>query len=346
MVDLAGPACSDWARSQHLDPVGTAGVYQGFLLVETPLPWPSDITDLPELAEISELAAAAGARVQAVFPSLWPEGSRHPGPSSNGADAEGGREGLRRLVYYRSARPGWAAPLVRTEAHVATAEMTKAVAGLLAGAPTAGGGDAHGGADSADGEAPTDIVELLVCTHGRRDTCCGSRGTELFAELLEALAPAPGSPGMGRGQHPRMRLWRTSHTGGHRFAPTAVVLPYATMWAWADVDLLLQVTSGGPTLGDTLARYRGCAVLGPAPHQAVERAVLAEVGPSLLSTPRRSVNGPDKLVRLETEGLGNWEAMVRPGRRVPQPDCHTPPGQASKFGVEWVVEGLRQVVTA
>ena len=84
MVDLAGPACSDWRRSQDLDPVGTAGAYQGFLLVETPLPWPSDITDLPELAEVSTLAAAAGARVQAVFPSLWPEGSRHPGPRQTG----------------------------------------------------------------------------------------------------------------------------------------------------------------------------------------------------------------------------------------------------------------------
>ena len=28
------PACSEWARSQHLDPVGSAGYYDGFLLVE------------------------------------------------------------------------------------------------------------------------------------------------------------------------------------------------------------------------------------------------------------------------------------------------------------------------
>ena len=230
---------------------------------------------------------------------------------------------------------------------MATAELITAAAGLLSGAASAGGDPAAGsggGSVSAHGDVPTDVVELLVCTHGRRDTCCGSRGTELFAELLEALAPPPGSA--GGGQHPKLRLWRTSHTGGHRFAPTAAVLPYATMWAWADVDLLLQVTSGAPSLGDALARYRGCAVLGPAPHQAVERAVLAEVGTSLLSTPRRSVDGPAGVVRLETEGLGNWEAVARPGRRVPQPDCHTPPRQASKFGVEWRVEGLRQVVTA
>ena len=48
---------------------------------------------------------------------------------------------------------------------------------------------------------------LLVCTHGGRDRCCGSDGTRLF----QALFPPPG-----------VRVWRTSHTAGHRFAPTAI----------------------------------------------------------------------------------------------------------------------------
>ena len=40
-----------------------------------------------------------------------------------------------------------------------------------------------------------------------------------------------------------MRLWRTSHTGGHRFAPTFIVLPFATLWAWADPLLLRRVVA-------------------------------------------------------------------------------------------------------
>ncbi len=65
---LSSPACSDWAKSQHLDPVGSAGQYQGFLLIEQALPWPFDVSSLPELVETAKLAASAGLRVQTVIP--------------------------------------------------------------------------------------------------------------------------------------------------------------------------------------------------------------------------------------------------------------------------------------
>jgi hypothetical protein len=54
----------------------------------------------------------------------------------------------------------------------------------------------------------------------------------------------------------------------------------------------------------------------------------------------------DGLVRLETELYGTWEAVAGEGRRVAQPDCRTDPELATKQSVEWVVEGLRQVVAA
>lgn len=52
--------------------------------------------------------------------------------------------------------------------------------------------------------APT----LLVCTNGRRDLCCGTAGREVAI----SVADQPG-------------VWECSHLGGHRFAPTALVLP-------------------------------------------------------------------------------------------------------------------------
>jgi hypothetical protein len=175
------------------------------------------------------------------------------------------------------------------------------------------------------------VVDVLVCTHGRRDTCCGAMGTNLFSELAGGRMTAPG-----------VRLWRTSHTGGHRFAPTALVLPSATLWAWADPELLEQVARGSQSLDGLLPRYRGCATLGPPGHQALEGAVLEQVGWGLISVPRRSTGQADGVVRLETEGFGDWEAVARPGRRVPQPDCHTDPALAFKVNVEWVVEGLHR----
>jgi hypothetical protein len=143
-----------------------------------------------------------------------------------------------------------------------------------------------------------------------------------------------------------VRLWRTSHTGGHRFAPTFIVLPFATLWAWGDPLLLRRVVAQEGPVADVLDRYRGNACLGTPAQQALERGVLAEVGWSLFGSPRRALHLGDNQERLETDEAGTWEATVREGRRVPQPECRTDPGVATKFGTEWLVEGLREVVPA
>ncbi len=52
---------------------------------------------------------------------------------------------------------------------------------------------------------------LMICTNSRRDVCCSVRGRPV---ALQAAAQRPG------------QVWECSHTGGHRFAPTGVVLPH------------------------------------------------------------------------------------------------------------------------
>ena len=70
---------------------------------------------------------------------------------------------------------------------------------------------------------------LLVCTNGRRDVCCAVRGRPV---ALDAAALAPG------------RVWEASHTGGHRFAPTGVLLPHGATLARLDAGL-----AGAPCRG-------------------------------------------------------------------------------------------------
>jgi hypothetical protein len=323
------PGCSEWARSQHLDPVGSAGYYDGFLLVEQPLPWPFDVGSQPELVEVAKVAASARLRLQAVIRVGGTEGSEDEIESSELSESPDGTGRRRRIICYRSARTGWAGPLVRSERLVANVGALAEAATELIGAELVD-------ADLAGTTpAPLQQVDLLVCTHGRRDTCCGARGMELVNELRRQ---EPFSSPVG------LRLWRTSHTGGHRFAPTAVLLPTATMWAWADPELLYAAASAEGTAGEWLERYRGCATVGTPAQQAVERAVLAQVGWPFLRSFRRASDVGDGVVQLEAEPGGVWEAEVREGRRVPQPDCRTSPELATKQGVEWVVEGLRQVV--
>lgn len=65
---------------------------------------------------------------------------------------------------------------------------------------------------------------LLICTNGRRDVCCAVRGRPLAAALAKGETE---------------RVWEVSHTGGHRFAPTAVLLPWGQGFARLD-----EVTAG------------------------------------------------------------------------------------------------------
>lgn len=65
---------------------------------------------------------------------------------------------------------------------------------------------------------------LLVCTNGRRDVCCAVRGRPV------ALTAATSRPG---------RVWECSHTGGHRFAPTGIVLPSGQTWGRLTEDTAL-----------------------------------------------------------------------------------------------------------
>ncbi|MBV7294737.1 sucrase ferredoxin [Corynebacterium sp. TAE3-ERU12] len=52
---------------------------------------------------------------------------------------------------------------------------------------------------------------LLVCTHGKRDKCCALKGRPVAAELHSKHGD---------------RVWETSHSKGHRFAPTMLLMPW------------------------------------------------------------------------------------------------------------------------
>jgi hypothetical protein len=300
---IASLRCSAWARTVGLDPGGTAGSYEGYLVVDLPLPWPRDVSEIPEVEGLSDLLAGSGLRVQATVPT------------------DGGR---RRVALYRreggSAGPGRFAGFTPRALEV-SGSLRSAVSELLAG-----GGKALG----------SESRQVLVCTHGKRDVCCGSMGTELHASLESLSLPAD------------VLLGRTSHTGGHRFAPTFVVLPEATVWAFADTSLVLDALNRTGDPSAAADHYRGCAGL-PGPRvQVLEREVLRRVGWALLSCARwGSSDSGDDVVRLTVEqpdgGVSVWEASVVPGRTLPVPDCGKPLEEAKKSETEWEVRGLRQV---
>jgi hypothetical protein len=298
--------CAEWTREKGIDPIGTAGTYSGYLLVEWPLPWPADLGDIPELAPVVTALNGTGIRLQGLVGTSTLGPHRHVILYHRGPEGDGGFRGF-----------------VRHEELVAEEDVVSTCLQLLNGPTTVVRSD--------NLEPP--LVDVLICGHGRRDRCCGSLGTRLFQQL----APL---------DHGHVRLWRTSHTGGHRFAPTLVVLPEATVWAFADEALVRQITTRSGRPEDLLGRYRGCSGLSSRRAQVVERAVFADLGWSLLGSVRSSEEAENSdVVHLRVDGPSGvtlWDARIAAGRTLAVPTCGLPIEQSTKTETELELIVLRR----
>ena len=231
--------------AEQVDPAGTASVWDAVLVVEVPLPWARDITEAEPFASLCErpVGTITGSdgrtwRPQGIVPDDPDAGVRviaHEGPS----------EGVGPMT-----RREW---LVPPDARADLVALCRAL--LEADAP------ALERFEGMRDDPPAGTVDVLLCTHGARDVCCGGSGTALFNEVLAAMDT----------RHSHARLFRTSHTGGHRFAPTALSFPEGVAWAHLDAGTLLAVLAhdGDPaTLGP---HVRGAVTLGGSHAQVADR---------------------------------------------------------------------------
>ncbi len=113
---------------------------------------------------------------------------------------------------------------------------------------------------------------LLVCTNARRDICCATVGRP----VAESLAADPAYAG---------DVLEVSHLGGHRFAPTALLLPSGHAFGRLDPASAREVLDAAreQRLG-ALDHYRGRTALAQ-PAQVAEHAVRLEAG---VVAPRRA----------------------------------------------------------
>lgn len=294
--------CSTWAREVEVSPIATVGSYSGYLLVEVPLPWPRDIGELATIDPLHELVNSVGVRVQAVI------------ATGDVASAE-----PHRVIFYGPSIAESGFRSYGRQEMVLNTSIVESVNRLL----------------SSRGDQST-RRDVLVCTHGRRDVCCGTGGTELALRLA------------GMKAREDVHIWRSSHTGGHRFAPTFIVLPEGTGWAFADVDLVGRVLDRTAPFAQVAGHYRGCAGL-PGPQvQVLEREVLKEVGWELLDRSRSGhltgevTSDGGLVVRLEA-GSDRWEGVARRGRTLPVPECRKPLSTSKKVETEWIVDDLRHI---
>lgn len=156
---------------------------------------------------------------------------------------------------------------------------------------------------------------LMVCTNSRRDVCCAVRGRPV---AIESASQRPG------------QVWECSHTGGHRFAPTGVLLPHGhTIARLSPVSAVSALDAASrdeiPVELMGPAHDRGRSSLTP-PAQAAESVVRQQIGETrLLSLSTTAAPGPGQdnawQCRVSHVDGRTWDVMsVRASGRESRPE--------------------------
>lgn len=119
------------------------------------------------------------------------------------------------------------------------------------------------GATAEPAASPADPL-ILVCTHGRHDTCCAVRGRPVAAALAERW-PA--------------QTWECSHVGGDRFAANVVVLPDGAYYGDVEPTEAVDVVSAHLDGAMSARHLRGLSTHPPV-VQAAFGEVLTRFGPA------------------------------------------------------------------
>lgn len=239
--------CSVVSRAAGEDPAGTGGPFDALLALQISPPWRRDVTESTPLpAEVRDAVAGlrAAGRVDKVV-GLLP-------------DREYSRDGRLRALFWR--RPG-DGPFARYEKH----EYLVPEAGLPALVRALA--EPRELRRFEEYREETRARDVLVCTHGSRDVCCGKFGYSVY-RFLRSRHATPGG----------LRVWRTSHLGGHRFAPTLLELPEGRYWGHLEIGTAEDLATRARTPADLARSYRGWAGLGGAFEQVAERDILAREG--------------------------------------------------------------------
>ncbi|MEU6563106.1 sucrase ferredoxin [Nocardia nova] len=163
----------------------------------------------------------------------------------------------------------------------------------------------------------TDPV-TLVCAHGKRDQCCARLGRPIAARLAA--------------EYPDL-VWECSHTGGHRFAPAMVVLPWGLTYGRVDGDAAVRAVAYARWNALSLTGFRGRSCGSPIEQVAeiaVRERVSAALGDLTATDLAGSISDPAvAAARVDHRDGRRWHVTARPVDYPPrQASCGAKPKPA------------------
>ena len=350
-VDEA-PRCSTHAAGIGTDPGGTAISAQAIALIETPLPWSKPVFAsglLEGFRPMMNLATGPTRVLATVPPDTADRHNTVPPDTADRHDTvppdERGQPGRVPVVLHWRAGAGIQSAYFEAAGTAGLRQLFAHLEQRLPSDPVPDG----------DGFVSFGCTEeeraVLICTQGSHDVCCGSEGTRLAADFEGVLRayrradvdePYPGAPTASG----RVSVYRVSHTGGHRFAPTAMTLPDGRMWAGIEAGELASILDQTADASRLAPRCRGWWGAATGPAQIGERAVFAEVGWPLEAMERdvsfrRTPDAWEVDVVAASAGRA-WTVTVHEGRTVPTIACRAMGGLPAKPATEFIVTDIRE----
>ncbi|MEL4897147.1 sucrase ferredoxin [Crocosphaera sp. Alani8] len=282
--------CSVISQNNGEDPIGTAGSYDHWLILELKQPWPGnmwvdDEKIQPLTKRLKQLIFRKGIILR---------------PIAIAPDREYSQPGYARLFYYRRSKQLCSSyekqeflvpqdQLIPLATAIADSLMRKSNS-LETWEPYR--------------QQSSEIREMLVCTHANVDLACGRFGYPVYKKLRSDYTNNPEKP---------LRVWRSSHFGGHKFAPTLIDLPRGQYWGHLTLESLDTLVHQNGDAEDLRLLYRGWAGMGKF-AQIVERELWQQEGWSWFDLPKTA-----KVIKIKGKGVLPYIYQVLrfiPSRRV------------------------------
>jgi hypothetical protein len=242
--------CSVVSKAAREDPAGCGKPFVGYLGIEVAPSWKHDVTESPRFPEGLREAVkrAQDAGVIGKFTALFP-------------DPVYSREGYARALYLHKP-PGPFVIYDKSEYAVPEGEIVPLVEALAEGQDGLSRFERYE-------EDTSRVRDILVCTHGSHDACCGKFGYPVYETLRYGYAGA---------SKRQLRVWRTSHIGGHRFAPTLIDFPEGRYWGHLEPEALEKLVLRKGPVSELGRFYRGLAGLSGKFEQIAEREIFMREG--------------------------------------------------------------------
>ena len=286
--------CSVFSEASGEDPCGSAPMWDHCLVIEVPTPWEHEVMDSPAFpAGVADLLEQRlDVRLQVIQP-----------------DETYSVDGCSRVMLF--SRPsGPVHEMTRSEYLVPSEHLLSTVTTVLGGR----------GEELAEWEQNNHgMRDLMVCTHGSRDICCASIGQPTYMELH------------ARYSNSQTRVWRLSHTGGHRLAPNVIDMPSGRYWSRLTPSRAVQVADYSGDLGELYDSYRGWPAIASFAAQMAEREAFMHEGWNWIDRRvesevlQTSDDGMEERVAIRSLGpdgvASSYEATVRQSGMVQSIEC-------------------------